>query len=593
MKNDQIPEHNEQAAKDDESENQPDILTQLESNSIDSDPIQYSADDYFELYNQFMKFKQKPLIRIANSLDQMVPEGSRSAHFLHYITDTLSALKNQGVKVFFKRNRNQKIRKSINPSIKAFIEDSSSGIPAEIRNTLLSRFTNKPPKSPDVIFISSAGWEQKPYRTQQLISQLVELGHRIFYIQINAMDDHGSVINLCDQDIYLVSLSLPDGTITDQLMISEKNIEGLQNSIKEIRDICWITTAVLITDFHYWRKLVVRLREKYGWKILYDLSEVKADTPSTSGLAKKNEELLLCQSDLLLVSFQTSLDKAGVRNQDSVLRLDCMDINKAGYFEDAVTKLFPKISIIVITFNNLDYTKLCLESIKKNTEYPNYEVVIVDNASTDGTVEFIDGYYSLHQNILFIKNKKNLGFAAANNQGAGVATGEYLIFLNNDTIVTPGWMFRLYRHIIKNPSAGMVGPVTNAIGNEAKIEVDYSELSDINTFAALRTPKYDGVSFNIQVLALYCCLISRELYMRVGGLDERYRIGMFEDDDLSLKIELEGLNLICAEDVFIHHFHGISFKKHSDEENQRIFHENKLKFEKKWGIKWNVHKNRS
>ncbi len=255
-------------------------------------------------------------------------------------------------------------------------------------------------------------------------------------------------------------------------------------------------------------------------------------------------------------------------------------------------RLFPKISIIVVTYNNLEYTKLCLESIVKCTEYPAYEIILVDNASQDGTVEYLEEYKRIHKNISLIKNNRNLGFAAANNLGVNASTADTLVFLNNDTLVTPGWLHRLFYHLNKNPGTGMVGPVTNGIGNEAKIDIDYTQLSDINYFAAMRADQYSGSSFEIRVLALYCAMISRTLYNQLGGLDERYQVGMFEDDDLALKIQHAGFNLLCAEDVFIHHFHKISFNQFTDQEFHRIFQENKIKFEQKWGITWQPHQER-
>jgi GT2 family glycosyltransferase len=217
----------------------------------------------------------------------------------------------------------------------------------------------------------------------------------------------------------------------------------------------------------------------------------------------------------------------------------------------------------------------------------------VDNASADGTVEFIDDFKLKQKNITMIKNNTNLGFAIANNMGANASSGDYFVLLNNDTIVTPGWLHRLLSHFNKNPGAGMVGPVTNAIGNEAQVEIDYTELNEINYFAAKRAGQFAGRSFEIRVLALYCSMISRSLYNRLGGLDERYQIGMFEDDDLALKIRQAGFHLLCAEDVFIHHFHGISFNQFKDQEFHRIFQENRIKFEQKWDISWEPHQNRS
>jgi len=541
-----------------------------------------SFEDYFALYNQFIQFKRKPLIRIASGLDRMIPEGGRPARFLQSFAGTLSVIKSQGLKEFFRRNRDKKVKKSIEPAVKAFFDEGHPGASAGLREKLLERFTLNPPRVPDVLLVSSAGWEQKSPRVQQLLGRLSGQGRRVFFLHVNAAGEPGPVVTALDEDTFLVELALYDGAAADQPVLSENNALGLENSIKQLRDLFWINTALVVIDSHHWRKLAVRLRERYGWKMLYALPETPAGTSNPRELARQNEALLLRQSDLVFPLSGAGTEKAGEQSTASM----------SGELAAALAGLFPRISAIIVTYNNLDLTKLCLESIEKNTEYPNYEVIIVDNASTDGTLDYLDGFSAARENILFIKNDTNLGFAAANNQGARAASGEYLIFLNNDTVVTPGWMFRLYLHLARRPSAGMVGPVTNAIGNEAKIEVDYSDLADINRFAALRTPACDGVSFTIQVLALYCCMISRELYDRVGGLDERYRVGMFEDDDLALKVEMEGLDILCAEDVFIHHFHGASFKKRSDEENQRIFHENRLKYETKWGAAWQIHKTR-
>jgi len=259
---------------------------------------------------------------------------------------------------------------------------------------------------------------------------------------------------------------------------------------------------------------------------------------------------------------------------------------------DQIRSIFPIISIIIISYNNWEYTKLCLESVEKNTSYPNYEIILVDNGSNNQTIKYLKEIQAKNNHIRMIFNQENLGFPKANNQAAQIAQGEYLILLNNDTIVTPGWMHRLFRCLQSTPEAGMVGPVTNSIGNEAKIDVPYEDISEINSFSAERAKEFSGVKLEINVLALYCCMIPRKIFESVGGLDDRYEIGMFEDDDLAIKIRKKNLKLICAEDVYVHHFHSASFSNLSEDEYQRIFTLNKNKFEKKWGIKWQPHQYR-
>jgi|GEM_PF-2348977 len=256
-----------------------------------------------------------------------------------------------------------------------------------------------------------------------------------------------------------------------------------------------------------------------------------------------------------------------------------------------IPSIFPMVSVIIVTFNNLDYTKLCIEGIYEKTAYPNLEVIVVDNASTDGTREYFSKLQTTHSDIKIIFNEENLGFAKANNMGVEVSRGEYIIFLNNDTVVTRGWISELIKYF-KDPSVGMVGPVTNSIGNEAKINGDYRDLSEMEQFAERYTAKHKGVSFEISVLALYCAVLSRKAIDKVGLLDEQFLIGMFEDDDYALRLKKEGFKIICAEDVFIHHFGGATLSRLQPNEYQRIFEENKRRYEQKWGINWQPHKHR-
>ena len=94
------------------------------------------------------------------------------------------------------------------------------------------------------------------------------------------------------------------------------------------------------------------------------------------------------------------------------------------------------------------------------------------------------------------------------------------------------------------------------------------------------------------VLAMYCLMISRAFYEKAGPLDENYGVGMFEDDDYTMVARKLGYKVIMAEDVFIHHYGTASFKKLENAKYRKIFDANKAYYEKKWGVKWEMHHSR-
>lgn len=248
--------------------------------------------------------------------------------------------------------------------------------------------------------------------------------------------------------------------------------------------------------------------------------------------------------------------------------------------DDAIRNLYPLVSIIVVTYNNLSYNRLCLESLLNDTDYPNYEVIVVDNNSTDGTAEYLKSLS--YSNLQVVLNNENLGFSAANNQGLALSRGQYLCLLNNDTVVSGSWLSTLVRHLQANPRLGLVGPVTNAIGNEAKIPVGYRNLMDMPTWAANYCRRNSGYLDNISMLAFFCVAMPRSVYESVGLLDCRFGIGMFEDDDYNRRVREAGYQIKLARDSYVHHWQRASFKLLGEEAYLGTFSENKKKYQSKW-----------
>jgi GT2 family glycosyltransferase len=262
-------------------------------------------------------------------------------------------------------------------------------------------------------------------------------------------------------------------------------------------------------------------------------------------------------------------------------------------FDPATRDSFLRISIVVITRDHLVFTKLCLESVLANTDYPDYELIVVDNGSGGALLSYLDQLTDRFPFIRVVRNETNRGFAAANNQGLAQATGDRFVLLNNDTIVPPGWLPRLIRHL-EDPKVGAVGPVTNRIGNEAQIEASYRSYGEFERFAWEYCQAHAETHFEIPMLAMFCFAMRRETHERVGPLDEQYRIGMFEDDDYAMRLQSEGYRLICAEDVFVHHFGGASLGSLLPSgQFQELLNANRDRFERKWGIEWQPHRRRS
>lgn len=257
---------------------------------------------------------------------------------------------------------------------------------------------------------------------------------------------------------------------------------------------------------------------------------------------------------------------------------------------EAAEAVFPLVSIIVLCYNQLDHTKKCVESILNRTAYPNYELIIVDNCSADGTAEYLRELEKQESRVRVQINETNRGFAGGNNDGLRMARGEYFVLLNNDTIVTRGWLTGMLRHYRDGGRVGLVGPLTNSIGNEARIPVTYRDEKGIAVFAYDYTQRHIGEEYPHQgVLAMFCLMISRDAYETIGELDESFGVGMFEDDDYSLRALRHGFDIVMAEDVFIHHAESASFKKMDNDKRMTLYNRNREYFESKWHMKWKPH----
>ena len=248
----------------------------------------------------------------------------------------------------------------------------------------------------------------------------------------------------------------------------------------------------------------------------------------------------------------------------------------------------PRVSVIVLTFNNCDLTRECIKSLLEKSDYPNLEIIVVDNGSTDETREFLSRIGKSHAQVRLVFNSENIGFAAGNNVGLSMATGDYLVLLNNDTVVTSGWVLTLLRHFQDSPGLGLLGPVTNNIGNEARISTKYASVDQMPGEVLDYTLAHMGQIYPMSNAAFFCVMLSRTTYEKCGPISEDYGRGFFEDDDYCRKVEAAGLRIGCAEDVFVHHHLSASFNKLNEGLRRILFERNRAIYERHWG-KWIPH----
>ena len=253
---------------------------------------------------------------------------------------------------------------------------------------------------------------------------------------------------------------------------------------------------------------------------------------------------------------------------------------------------FPLVSVIVLSYGDPGLSKAAVGSLfERGATYPNMEVVVVDNGSSASDLAEIKAFISDYPNVRIIENGENLGFGKGNNVGMRQVDGEYVLLLNNDTYVAPGAIHSMVRHLARDPELGAVGPLTNNIGNEAKVFVEYGDMDHMKKVARRLTLGYRGRLLRVNALGYFAVMFRRRDLATFGLLPEEYGLGMFEDDDHCRTIQANGFYTAVAEDGFVHHHLSASFDKLGNGEKEALFKRNRVIFEEKWGP-WTPHQYR-
>ncbi len=240
----------------------------------------------------------------------------------------------------------------------------------------------------------------------------------------------------------------------------------------------------------------------------------------------------------------------------------------------------PLVSIILLNYNGFEDIRSCIDSISRNTP-ESHEIVVFDNASTDSSPTYLRSL----PGIFLVESPVNLGCPAGRAQAMTYIhpASRYIIFLDNDTVVTKGWITKFITHTERDRTIGIMGPRSNYVsGTQLVRDVSYSNIKELESFALQWSLKNKGVSTPTHRLIGFCMFITRDVIEKVGSIDASFGKFGFEDDDYTWRTVVAGFKAMIANDVFIHHKGG------PQGQGNKVYNEAMLgaweTFKNKWGI---------
>jgi GT2 family glycosyltransferase len=232
-------------------------------------------------------------------------------------------------------------------------------------------------------------------------------------------------------------------------------------------------------------------------------------------------------------------------------------------------------SILIPCCGQIEFTRLCVPSLLRYTRQP-FELIFLDIGSLDGTYEFLTGIAAACQvRVEIIRTRTDLGVSQAVQDALKQARGEYLVLLNNDTVVTENWLHSLIALAQLSPETGLVGPMSNYATPPQLVEkVPYRigpkknprvpagsglgsylvDVSAVDAFARKFREENRGKWTECDRLGGFCLLVKREVLKRTGHVQETSELGVFDAEKLCVRARQGGFKLALCRDLFVHHF---------------------------------------
>ena len=215
----------------------------------------------------------------------------------------------------------------------------------------------------------------------------------------------------------------------------------------------------------------------------------------------------------------------------------------------------PRASIVIPVYGQLGHTLACLRALVEHPPSTPFEVIVVDDASPDDSGEVLPQIAGLH----YLRRAENGGFIKASNDGAALARGEYLVFLNNDTVAQPGWLEALLQTFVDQPHTGLVG--AQLLYPDGRLQeaggVVFADGSGWNygRHESPIDPRYAYLR-EVDYASGACIAIPRELYARLGGFDTRYAPAYYEDTALAFAVRTAGMKVLYQPAARVVHDEG-------------------------------------
>jgi GT2 family glycosyltransferase len=232
----------------------------------------------------------------------------------------------------------------------------------------------------------------------------------------------------------------------------------------------------------------------------------------------------------------------------------------------------PLVSIIILNYNGKCFLKNCLSTVFE-TNYPNFEVIFVDNASTDKSLDFVSKVFAEKKGLKLISNRRNLGFGPACNVGFNHAKGDYIVFLNNDTVVEPDWLATLVDALENDQTIGLAQSLIFNIGGQMVQSAGFlmGDYSICKHWVVFPNDRYKDMLpnvFEISHVMGAAMIAKREFLQEIGLFDPKY-FWYYDDEYLSFRTWLAGKRVVTVAGSKVFHHHAGTSRREIGGELQR------------------------